>query len=193
MLICVPSHGDKFPVWLEGRLKATIISVIWAVLVMTTGCTSTKPKAITQDELVRNTQELNDSLVVGNQAPWIKYFADDAMYMDEKGRGMDKAALVKSIEPLPKRLLRQHQGGESEESYRKRHRDPQLRSRRDRNDFWPEHDGALSRNRYLDVSERKMADRRRSDAAVLRGSRALEKSTPRNIRPMQGSTNSRRE
>ena len=33
--------------------------------------------------------------------PWIKYFADDAMYMDEKGRGMDKAALVKSIEPLP--------------------------------------------------------------------------------------------
>lgn len=57
---------------------------------------------ITQDELVRRTQELFDSLVPGNQEPFKKYFAEDAMFFDEKGRSMDKAALVKDVQPLPK-------------------------------------------------------------------------------------------
>jgi hypothetical protein len=46
---------------------------------------------ITQDELVRRTQELFDSIVPGNQEAFKKYFADDAMFFDEKGRDMDKA------------------------------------------------------------------------------------------------------
>jgi hypothetical protein len=58
--------------------------------------------AITQDELVRRTQELFDSIVPGIQEPFKKYFADDAMFFDEKGRDMDKAALVKDIQPMPK-------------------------------------------------------------------------------------------
>jgi ketosteroid isomerase-like protein len=58
--------------------------------------------AITQDELVRRTQELFDSVAPGNAEPFKKYFADDAMFFDEKGRGMDKAALVKDIQPMPK-------------------------------------------------------------------------------------------
>src|ERR1041385_4740006 len=57
---------------------------------------------ITQDELVRRTQELFDAIVPGNQEPFKKYFADDAMFCDEKGRSMDKAALVKDIQPMPK-------------------------------------------------------------------------------------------
>jgi hypothetical protein len=57
---------------------------------------------ITQDELVRRTQQLFDSVAIGNQAPWKQYFAADAMYFDEKGRGMDKPALVADIAPLPK-------------------------------------------------------------------------------------------
>jgi hypothetical protein len=57
---------------------------------------------ITQDELVRRTQELLDSVAPGNQEPFKKYFADDAMFFDEKGRNMDKAALVKDIQPMPK-------------------------------------------------------------------------------------------
>jgi hypothetical protein len=61
-----------------------------------------KNGAITQEELVRNTQELFDAVAIGNQEPWKKYFAEDAMYFDEKGRNMDKAALVKDIAPLPK-------------------------------------------------------------------------------------------
>ncbi len=57
---------------------------------------------ITQDELVRRTQELFDAIVPGNQEPFKKYFADDAMFFDEKGRNMDKPGLVKDVQPLPK-------------------------------------------------------------------------------------------
>jgi hypothetical protein len=39
---------------------------------------------------------------IGNQTPWKLYFAEDAMYFDEKGRAMDKAALVADVAPLPK-------------------------------------------------------------------------------------------
>ena len=56
---------------------------------------------ITQDELARRTQELYDAIVPGNQAPWKKYFADDCIYSDEKGRTMDKAKLVADITPMP--------------------------------------------------------------------------------------------
>lgn len=57
---------------------------------------------ITQEELVRRTQELVDAIAIGNQAPWRTYFAEDAMYTDETGKNMDKPTLVASITPLPK-------------------------------------------------------------------------------------------
>lgn len=57
---------------------------------------------ITQEELVRRAQELADSVAAGDQAPWKLYYADDALYFDEKGRSMDKAALVADVTPLPK-------------------------------------------------------------------------------------------
>jgi len=60
-----------------------------------------KRPSITENELVRNTQELFDAVAPGDQAPFQKYFADDAIFSDEKGRTMDKAALVKDIAPLP--------------------------------------------------------------------------------------------
>lgn len=56
---------------------------------------------ITQQELVARTQELFDAVAGGDQRPWKKYFAEDAMYFDEMGHSMDKAALVKSIVALP--------------------------------------------------------------------------------------------
>jgi hypothetical protein len=56
---------------------------------------------ITQDELIRRTQELYDAIVPGNQAPWKKYFADDSIFSDEKGRTMDKTKLVADITPVP--------------------------------------------------------------------------------------------
>jgi len=56
---------------------------------------------ITQEELVRRTQELYDSLVSGDQAPWKKHFAEDCMFADEKGRIFDKPKLIADITPLP--------------------------------------------------------------------------------------------
>ena len=57
---------------------------------------------ISQDELVRRTQELFDAVAPGDPTPFKKYFAEDALFFDEKGRSMDKAALVKDVQPLPK-------------------------------------------------------------------------------------------
>src|SRR5690242_14492726 len=57
---------------------------------------------ITEQELVRRTQELCDAIVAGNQEPWKKYFADDCTFSDEKGRTFTKAKLVADITPLPK-------------------------------------------------------------------------------------------
>jgi hypothetical protein len=83
-------------------VKFTTCSAVWITLAAMTACVSAKHSPITQDELVRNTQEMFDSVAAGDQAPWKKYFAEDSMYFDEKGRSMDKAALVNDITPLPK-------------------------------------------------------------------------------------------
>jgi hypothetical protein len=56
---------------------------------------------LTQEELVRRTQELYDAVASANQAPWKKYFADDCIFADEKGRVFDKSKLVADITPLP--------------------------------------------------------------------------------------------
>jgi Domain of unknown function (DUF3471). len=63
---------------------------------------SGEPVAITQEELIRRTQELFDAVVPGNKGPWKKYFADDCIFADEKGRTVNKAQLVADIAPLPK-------------------------------------------------------------------------------------------
>ncbi len=68
---------------------------------LVSGCNKTQSISITQDELVRRTQEMMDAVVPGNRGPWEKYYAEDAMHFDEKGRGMDKAALVKDVSPMP--------------------------------------------------------------------------------------------
>src|SRR3979411_724292 len=72
-------------------------------LVLSLGAAILSPaqEAITQEELLRHSQELFDSLVTGDKEPWQKYYADDAIYFDAKGRNLDKAALVADIAPLP--------------------------------------------------------------------------------------------
>jgi hypothetical protein len=62
---------------------------------------SASSSTITGAELVNRTQQLYDAVANGDQAPWRAYYADDAMVYDEKGRSMDKAALLKDLEPLP--------------------------------------------------------------------------------------------
>jgi len=70
------------------------------IIFATTLAYATDPP-ITQDELVRRTQELYDAVAPGNQEPWKKYFADDCIFSDEKGRTMDKAKLMADITPMP--------------------------------------------------------------------------------------------
>jgi len=79
--------------------------LIAASLLLACACASTPVRnvpAITQAELERRTQELMDSVIGGDQRPWQKYYADDALFFDEKGRNMTKAQLVADITPLPK-------------------------------------------------------------------------------------------
>jgi len=71
-----------------------------ALALQSTACTAKND--ITQDELVRRAQELFDGVTAGDQAPWKKYVADDAMYVDEKGANMNKAELLGTVSPLPK-------------------------------------------------------------------------------------------
>ena len=81
--------------------RSTAVLALTIITVFTSSCMSRKQAAITQGDLVRNTQEMFDGVAAGDEAPWQKYFADDSMYFDEKGRSMDKTALVEDVAPLP--------------------------------------------------------------------------------------------
>ncbi|HET6267281.1 MAG TPA: DUF4440 domain-containing protein [Acidobacteriota bacterium] len=81
--------------------KAWIGCFVVELVLMVASCMAAQP-AITQDELVHHTQELFDAVASGDRAPWQKYFADDALYFDEKGRSMTKKALLEDLTPLPK-------------------------------------------------------------------------------------------
>jgi hypothetical protein len=77
-------------------MKLPVVTFFSAV---TIACATDVP--ITQDELIRRTQELYDAIVPGNQAPWKKYFAEDCIFADEKGRVLDKRKLIADINPMP--------------------------------------------------------------------------------------------
>jgi hypothetical protein len=91
-MLKIDSHklGKSVFAWL--LLLMMIAPVTWAK----------DSKKITQAELLRRTQELFDSVVAGDQGPWKRYYADDCLFFDEKGRNMDKTALVNDITPFPK-------------------------------------------------------------------------------------------
>ena len=76
-------------------------SILCVAMTIVDSAAAAKGSSITQEELVRRTQEMFDAVATGDQRPWKKYVAEDAMYFDEKGRNMDKAALVKDVTPLP--------------------------------------------------------------------------------------------
>jgi Domain of unknown function (DUF4440)/Domain of unknown function (DUF3471) len=59
-------------------------------------------RTISETELVRRTQQMFDAVAPGNRAPWTLYLADDVLFFDEKGRSMDKRAVLADLEPMPK-------------------------------------------------------------------------------------------
>jgi len=80
---------------------ATSILLIIGCLTAFVSCNGSRQSAITQEELVRRTQALVDAVASGDQTPWKRYFAEDAMFFDERGENMNKEQLVASITPLP--------------------------------------------------------------------------------------------
>jgi hypothetical protein len=82
-----------------GVRRVAFASVVAACL-FAAACDHAKP--ITQDELVRRSQGMMDAVPAGDQTLWKQYFADDVIYFDEKGRAMDKAALIADLTPMPK-------------------------------------------------------------------------------------------
>lgn len=64
--------------------------------------TPSKAFEMTEAELLRRTQELYDAVAPGNQEPWKAAYAEDCVFFDEKGRLMDKKALIEDVQPMPK-------------------------------------------------------------------------------------------
>jgi Domain of unknown function (DUF4440) len=75
--------------------------VAFMFLAFAAHATPPETEKITQDELVRRTQELVDAIAGGNQTPWKTYVAEDTIYSDETGKIMDKPALIANVAPLP--------------------------------------------------------------------------------------------
>src|SRR6478736_667972 len=85
------------------RIRFLIVGVALITWSMSFRSKAIEPEpAITETELIRRTQELFDAVVPGNQEPWKKYYADDCLFADEKGRQRDKTKLVEDIAPMPK-------------------------------------------------------------------------------------------
>jgi Domain of unknown function (DUF4440) len=84
------------------RMRAHFVIAISAVglpLMVSVRCEAADK--ITQADMVRRAQELMDAAASGDRTPYIKYFADDCLYFDEKGRKMNKTQLVADVSPLP--------------------------------------------------------------------------------------------
>jgi ketosteroid isomerase-like protein len=82
----------------------TRVTFIFVAIVLALGavsCSRSRGETITQDELVRRTQEFLDAVPTGDRKPFEKYYADDAMIFDEKGQSMDKKTFVNDQSPLP--------------------------------------------------------------------------------------------
>ena len=81
--------------------RLVMIFGIGALIMTLGGCNRARPIGVTQEELERRTQELMDSVQPGDLIPWKKYLAEDTLYFDEKGRNIDKAALLKEVTAMP--------------------------------------------------------------------------------------------
>jgi len=84
------------------RLRSISQFLTASTLILLQTTAFAEDSSITEKELVRRMQELFDAVAPGDQTPWNKYYADDCLYRDEKGRSLDKTKLVADITPMPK-------------------------------------------------------------------------------------------
>ncbi|SRR6266487_2138541 len=69
------------------RLRSISLVITASTLILQTTAFA-EDSSITEKELVRRMQELFDAVAPGDQIPWNKYYADDCLYRDEKGRSL---------------------------------------------------------------------------------------------------------
>jgi hypothetical protein len=81
--------------------RKAIMRFLFVFLTAVTLAAPVAAQSITQAELVRRTEEMYDAVSLGDSKPWDRYIADDVLYFDEKGRTMDKKALVDDVAPFP--------------------------------------------------------------------------------------------
>lgn len=93
------SIHEKDEKWFRSFLVNRIMMI--SMFLFAFGARAGDNDAITPGELIRRTQELYDAAAIGNREPWKKYFAQDCIYSDEKGRTFDKVKLIEDITPLP--------------------------------------------------------------------------------------------
>jgi hypothetical protein len=86
--------------WAVGVPRLRSLGVMVAVVIGAAGCSRGRGETITQDVLVRRTQEILDAVARGDRQPFERHFAADSMIFDEKGRGMDKRALLADQSPM---------------------------------------------------------------------------------------------
>jgi len=91
--------GKKDEKWFRSFLVNRVVMI--SMVLFAFGARAENNGAITPGELIRRTQELYDAAAIGNREPWKKYFAEDCIYSDEKGRTFDKTKLIEDITPLP--------------------------------------------------------------------------------------------
>jgi hypothetical protein len=67
-------------------MRKHISKIVLAIglILAVAGCGHWRYASITEQELVRRTQELMDAVAPGNPEPWKKYFADDATILTKK-------------------------------------------------------------------------------------------------------------
>jgi hypothetical protein len=87
------------------------ISVVGLALLVASPCEA--KDTISQDEMVRHAQELADEYGSGNRAPFIKYFADDCLFFNEKGQKHGQKGAGCRSDAFTLRLYRQHQDFQS--------------------------------------------------------------------------------
>ena len=97
---CMRPQENALPMHFRSNTALALFLTVFLLLPRTPG-RAEETHAITQDELVRRTQELYDAVAPGDQTPWKKYYAGDCIYHDEKGRGFDKAQLLADVTPMP--------------------------------------------------------------------------------------------
>jgi len=82
-------------------MKSRLIGVLLLTTCAFSDFAHAESARISQSELIRRTQQLFDAVPSGDQSLWKLYLADDVMYFDEKGRNMDKQAVLTDLQPMP--------------------------------------------------------------------------------------------